>query len=138
MEEKESIENIGNKKSNKVIGIICAIIGVVLIVSGLIGLIGDTKQVQLDVSGATLSVEYNEYLGYSAKITGVVKNNTRKDYSYVQIEYVIYDENGNNLGTAMDNINNLAAGDTWSFEANLFSFSATRPVTFKYVQIDGW
>ena len=90
---------------------------------------------KLTISNVSMSVEYNLYLGYSAKITGTAKNLSGKDYSYASIEYTIYDEEGNNLGTAIDNINHLANGDTWKFEANLFSYPNTRPTSYKLVEI---
>ena len=93
---------------------------------------------KLDISGCTLSVEYNEYLGYSATIKGVAKNNSKKNYSYASVEFSVYDSAGNNLGTALANINNLASGDSWSFEASLFSFPSTRPTSFKLVEINVW
>lgn len=58
---------------------------------------------------------YSEYDNYF--IEGIVTNNTSKNYSYVQIEFVCYDSEGNNLGTAFDNTNNLNAGEKWKFEA---------------------
>ena len=33
------------------------------------------------------------------------------------MEECLYDEEGNQIGTAMDNINDLEAGGTWKFEA---------------------
>lgn len=55
-------------------------------------------------------------------IEGTVKNNSNKDYSYVQIEFICYDKDGNNIGTAMDNTSNLGAYETWKFKAmSLFS-----------------
>lgn len=54
---------------------------------------------------------------YSASITGVLTNNTDRDYSYVQVEYIIYDAEGNQVGNALDNINNLKAGGSWKFSA---------------------
>lgn len=90
---------------------------------------------KLNISNVTMSVDYNSYLGYSAKITGTAKNLSGKNYSYASIEYTIYDEEGNNLGTAIDNINHLANGDTWKFEANLFSYPSTRPTSYKLVDI---
>lgn len=50
-------------------------------------------------------------------IEGIVKNNTDKDKGYVQISFNLYDADGNQLGTALDNINNLKAGGTWKFKA---------------------
>lgn len=49
-------------------------------------------------------------------VTGQVKNNTDKNYSYVQIEIKMYKDD-TVLGTALDNMNNLGAGETWQFKA---------------------
>jgi len=65
-------------------------------------LVGDTKAV----------LEYS-YI----HITGIIRNNTSKSYSYVQITFGVYDANGNKVGTALDNIAGLGANETWSFEA---------------------
>lgn len=48
---------------------------------------------------------------------GILKNNTDKDKSYVQIEFPVYDSDGNKLGSAFDNISGLKAGTTWKFSA---------------------
>lgn len=37
--------------------------------------------------------------------------------SYIQIEYVLYDADGNQVGTALANTNHLKAGGSWKFEA---------------------
>lgn len=55
--------------------------------------------------------------GYGYYIEGIVTNNTDKDYSYVQITFTCYDKDGNNLGTAMDNTNNLLGNQTWKYKA---------------------
>ncbi|MCK9582942.1 MAG: FxLYD domain-containing protein [Endomicrobiales bacterium] len=52
-------------------------------------------------------------------ISGIVKNNSQKNYSYVQISFGIYDKSGAKIGTAMANINNLRSGGTWKFEASI-------------------
>lgn len=64
-----------------------------------------------DVTGG-----YDE-IGFGYYIEGIVKNNTDKDKGYVQITFNLYDADGNQLGTALDNINNLKAGGTWKFKA---------------------
>ena len=94
-----------------------------------------TTNSKLEISNVKMVYEYNQTLGYSVKITGTAKNATKKNYSYASVEYSVYDEDGANLGTALDNINNLAAGDTWKFEATLFSFPKTKPATYKLVEI---
>ena len=53
---------------------------------------------------------------YMASITGKLTNNT----DHLQIEYTLYDNEGNQIGTALANVNNLKAGATWKFEAATF------------------
>lgn len=48
---------------------------------------------------------------------GALTNNTDKEKSYIQIEYVLYDADGNQVGTALANTNHLKAGGSWKFEA---------------------
>ena len=75
----------------------------------------------------------DEYGVYSY-ISGIVKNNTSKKYSYVQITFALFDKAGNKVGTAMANENNIGAGETWKFEAlALKDFS-----TYKLDEITGW
>lgn len=138
LDVSEQTKNPKNKK-----GIWIAIVGIVIIVSIIVvasvfaGGSGSSNE-KLAVSGTSMSVEYNEYLGYSAKITGVAKNVTSRNFSYASVEFSVYDANGNNLGTALANINNLSSGDTWRFEATLFDFPSTRPATYKLVEIIAW
>ncbi len=54
---------------------------------------------------------------FAYKITGTLTNNTDKEKSYIQIEYVLYDADGNQVGTALANTNHLKAGGSWKFEA---------------------
>ena len=49
-------------------------------------------------------------------VTGQVKNNTDKNYSYVQIEIKMYKDD-TVLGSTLDNMNNLGPGETWQFKA---------------------
>ena len=56
------------------------------------------------------------------RIEGTVTNNNNKDYQYVEIEFICYDDAGNNLGTAIDNTNNLLGKETWKFSTiDMFS-----------------
>ena len=54
---------------------------------------------------------------YATYITGTLTNNKDTDVSYVQIEYVLYDADGAQIGTALANTSNLKAGGVWKFEA---------------------
>lgn len=141
MEEiKLDVENTPKKKPTKKIWliVIAFIVASILIYFAIDAVVSTDKTSKLDVSGCTLSVEYNEYLGYSAKIEGIAKNNSKKNYSYVSVEFSVYDSSGNNLGTALANINNLLSGDSWNFKASLLSFPSTRPTSFKLVEINAW
>lgn len=52
------------------------------------------------------------------QISGKLTNNSDRDLSYVQIQYVLYDKDGVQIGTALDNTNNLKAGGTWKYNAS--------------------
>lgn len=146
MEElKLDVDNSNNeKKSNnkKVwIGIVGFVVLFAIVIGIVVGLDGGSSSVEkskLDVSNISMSVEYNEHLGYSAVIKGTAKNTSSRNYSYASVEFSVYDASGNNLGTALANINNLGSGDTWHFEANLFDFPSSRPTTYKLVEITAW
>lgn len=79
----------------------------------------------------------DEY-GFSYYIEGNVKNNRDKDYSYVQIEFVCYDAEGNNLGTAIDNTNNLLGNQTWKFKATAMFSDAENVDHCDYHDITSW
>lgn len=57
---------------------------------------------------------------YSYSITGSLKNNTNKEYSYVSIFFYVYDKDGNVLDTCWTNNNGLEANGTWKFTASCF------------------
>lgn len=61
-----------------------------------------------------VNVESDQFASY---VTGVIKNNTDSDRSYVQVTFPCYDKDGNKLGDAMDNVQDLGAGKTWKFKA---------------------
>ena len=72
---------------------------------------------------------------FSNQIVGVVKNNTNKDYDYLQISFTLYDEMGNVVDTAFANINNIKSGGTWRFEAMYFDNTVT---SWELDEITGW
>ena len=53
--------------------------------------------------------------GFATHITGTLVAD--RDYSYVQILIPCYDADGNKLGDAVANVNNLNKGESWKFEA---------------------
>lgn len=75
------------------------------------------------------------YDGYFATyISGVVRNNTDKKYSYLQITFDLFDKDDNKVGTALANVNNIGPGEKWKFEAMaLEDFSS-----YRLDEIIGW
>lgn len=61
-----------------------------------------------------LSSESDQFATY---ISGVLQNNTDKEYVYCQITFKLYDAEGNMIGTALANVNNFEAGGKWKFKA---------------------
>ena len=53
-----------------------------------------------------------------AQVNGYIKNDTGKDYEYVQVEFTSYDADGNTLGTCVDNQSGLKDGGRWAFKAS--------------------
>lgn len=133
--EVNGSKNKSSRNRNIVLFGIITVIVVIVIVILVVSLSGAESKSKLTITDTHMSVTYNEYLGYSATITGVAKNTSGKNLSYASVEFSVYDASGNNLGTALANINNLGKGDTWRFEATLLSFPSTRPASFKLVEI---
>lgn len=91
---------------------------------------------QMDKKFTLLSDEVTADTFGSQCIEGIIQNDTGKDYSYVQVTFRVYDENGNQLGTAMDNINYLKNGATWKYKATPLIFEDF--VTYEFEEITGW
>ncbi len=72
---------------------------------------------KLSVSNENVSIDHNEYIGYTVTVTGTVENTTGKDLSYISVEYKIYDSSNAVIGTALANANNIGKGETWRFKA---------------------
>lgn len=54
---------------------------------------------------------------FNSYIVGRIKNNTSQTYSYVQVQINLYNENGTQIGSTMDNINGLEPNRKWKFKA---------------------
>lgn len=73
--------------------------------------------------------------GFAFYIEGTIKNNTDKNYSYVQVTFNTYDKDGAQLGTALANINNLEANGIWRYKAMT---TADNIASYKLAEITGW
>jgi hypothetical protein len=59
-------------------------------------------------------------------VVGKVTNNTSKTYGYVQVSINLYDESGAQVGSTLDNLNNLEPHGVWKFKAIVLEDKATR------------
>lgn len=75
-----------------------------------------------DLEHLSNAVTSDDYCSY---ITGQVKNNSAKEYTYVEIRFTLYDKSGAEIGTAVDDISNLEAGGIWNYKALVTEAEAT-------------
>lgn len=69
-------------------------------------------------------------------INGSLKNISGRTLSYVQITFAIYDSDGAQVGTAIDNINNLTAGSVWKYSA--ISLGSDDWISFELTEVDAY
>ncbi|MCL6590705.1 MAG: FxLYD domain-containing protein [Firmicutes bacterium] len=72
---------------------------------------------------------------YCSYITGQVKNNSAKEYTYAEIRFTLYDESGAEIGTAMDDISNFEAGGIWNYKALVTKAGATQ---YSFKELSGF
>ena len=70
-------------------------------------------------------------------LIGTIKNNSGKECSYLQVTFNLYDAEGNQIGTALDNINNLEKDGTWKFKAMGIDTDG-EVASFKLAEISGF
>lgn len=81
---------------------------------------------RIDEKSEWVEIPRGETVGYLPVITGVVKNISNKPYS-ATITFTLFDEQGNQLGTAEAGIEDLKPGSTWKVQA----ISNANAATFK-------
>lgn len=134
--------NCGKKQGNPIIAAIVIILAIIIIV----GIVGSEPSTTVDpVTGQTITKEkftleshsgaYDE-AGFAFYIEGTIKNNTDKTYSYAQVTFNVYDETGAQVGTAIDNINNLEPNGTWKYKA--MAMTSDKIASYKFVEITGF
>ncbi|RJE47924.1 hypothetical protein A7K50_01390 [Dehalobacter sp. MCB1] len=82
-----------------------------------------------------LTTQHDQFAFY---ISGTLKNNTKKLYSYAQITFNLYDSNGNQIGMALANVNNFEAGGTWKFKAMGMGGESNDVASYKFVDVDAF
>ena len=82
------------------------------------------------------SYSYGYYEGYCQCI---VTNKSNYTYTYVSIEFGLYDSNGYLLDTALDTTTNLSSNETWNVAAYyMFSSNKGKPASAKIIKLNGW
>lgn len=125
----------GSSLGRIILGVVIGIIGIVIIANSGSGTNSIISEEKFDYE---VTNQYADEYGMSYYIEGTVKNKKNKDYSYVQIEFVCYDSAGNNLGTAIDNTNNLLGNQNWKFKAMAMFTDVTNIDHCDYHEITGW
>ncbi len=65
-------------------------------------------------------------LSGSSHIVGAIRNVSNRNYSYVQVEVNLYNAQGEQVGSTLDNVLNLGAGSVWRFRALVTASNASR------------
>ncbi|MGE5550536.1 MAG: FxLYD domain-containing protein [Bacteroidota bacterium] len=130
------------KKKSGCLTVIGVLVALFIAIGILAALFGDdgTSPASGQMASITDSTPDLEYLGdakvvsddFNRYITGTVKNNSKREYEYVQIEFNLYDKFGTQIGSTFDNLNNLEPGGTWKFKAMILEDEAA---SFKYKNI---
>ena len=92
----------------------------------------------LEVVGAVeLEWEYNENYGeYEVFVKGVAKNVSGEELESAGVTYLIYDGDGNNIGSAYGYISLVEVGGSWRFCAT--GSTKFEPVSVRLHEICGW
>lgn len=121
IDKKAKICPTCRKKQNKIPGWLKIILGLLLFIIIISAFSSNNKKddetKEKEKFSHTVISSAPDEDNFAYYIEGTVTNNRDKEYSYVQIEFVCYDKDGNNLGTAVDNTNNLLGKETWKYKA---------------------
>ena len=140
MENQNQSDRNNKKTTNIITCILLAIIGVVCATFAIVNLINMSPSTKDKLEIINTELVFDSYVidsttHYNVYVQGKAKNISGKNCSYASVEFSIYDVDNNNLGTALANINNLANGDTWEFNAMLINDATREPATYKLVKI---
>ena len=113
---------------------VLSIVLVFFIVVSLTGCFADKPKYEL-VEKVNMTIDYNSYLGYSANVTGKLKNTSNKQFLYIKVTFAIYDEHGNQITTAIDAINYLEKDNIWTFNASTITWFDVKPKSCKLVDV---
>jgi len=76
----------------------------------------DSKQTAIEKNVVVESWDIDRESG-TTYVTGEIHNLNNTTLDYCEVDFNLYDSAGAQVGTAMDNITNLAGGGEWKFKA---------------------
>ena len=142
MEQQIENQNTNNKKRTLTRNITIMVVALLFLVGAIVYFVVSFSSIdskdKLEITNTELVVDsyvIDSTTYYNVYVQGTAKNISNKNYSYASVEFSDYDADNNNLGTALANINNLASGDTWQFNAMLINTATSTPTTYKLVKI---
>lgn len=68
-------------------------------------------------------------------VEGIFNNNTEKSYYDINLDFVIYDLDGNILGNAYAYLERINGNESWKFKARYDDVDATDAVSYKLVDV---
>ena len=129
-------KKLKNTVLRTILGILVIVIGIGAIASGGNSSVQTSSNNNKQEKFTLVSDEKTTDALGTTYIEGEIKNDTDKSYSYVQVTFNLYDDNGAQLGTAVDNINNLEPNATWKYKA--LGLVTEKVSSYKLVEITGW
>jgi len=125
----------GQKNGGGCLKILLAGIGIIVILGALGSLFGDKTDKEKDVSTNAPAPIVEEKKAKYEVLEEKIEEDSGKDVSYVQIEINLYDKDGNQIGSTLDNVNNLEKDGVWSFKAIMLEDNAA---SYKIKDITGF
>lgn len=94
------------------------------------------EKIQIDSTSLEYDVSHLINDSYTITISGIAKNVSGKNLSYVAISYNVFDSDNNQIGITIDNIANLANGGTWKFSTT--GITNGQPAKYKLAEIQAF
>lgn len=96
--------------------------------------VSKTTVVSKNLTSSDGNLELLDYKSENGDIVGTIKNNSSSSYGYVEININLLDNNGNQVGSTISNVENLQANGNWKFRAVVIEKNVSK---FTVVSIKG-
>ena len=99
------------------------------------GLLGNVEESDVQVIEDAMNVTYSDVAGYACIIEGKAENKGDKSCTKATIEFSLYNEANELVGTAMAVVENIEAGASAEFTAGNVSYMEEKPHSYKLKRI---